>query len=532
MVGLLDLPLELREPILLDVIFDTIKQQPAQPPTLDEAVIGDYRCVQVFERGRNGSVLSFCSSLKRHAMSLLHVNQKIRNDVISFVLPGLAQHTNDAKLDIIIKKGPHPRPVSLWATWLSAPFPAYHLNTLHMQIRYFQDHVSWEHHPSRILRSVKDCDSWIDYGTADMLLRFVAEQTKAHGASIHERQRITITKGRLKSHRTIQKLVIDIPVDPNVPTSRGERVYCSGCLPNTTSTWDEANFCMVPTGKRTALILAKFLREKLLEIFHSVAESLEQPDYTTIRIIFERVGTIDLNVHGRLFESINLGQILAKSPRTEYRWGPFLAGGRADFFAWKRAAEDQRMAAGFEPVNHSMQEHELSGPLGLIGSILSRRVDSILVKDPGDDVPPARQRVPRDPVVFTGKAALIQEDGTRISGDATFHRPAMFVLGNMLFVDLGFDTFDTYGEVPLLSDSDSSFSGIRGEEVREEEIEIFKAEAIVISTYDFEETIISGDAIFYGSAKASTEQSSSCSYHDLFPKVNYFGGYDIWNPEF
>jgi hypothetical protein len=91
----------------------------------------------VWNRMTSG-ILLFCKSLKRHAMPLLHINQQIRAEVIDFVLQKLGQRIDDAKVDVIYRIETKWGPSTLWATWLSAPFPTYHLHTLHAQIRQFQ----------------------------------------------------------------------------------------------------------------------------------------------------------------------------------------------------------------------------------------------------------------------------------------------------------------------------------------------------------------------------------------------------------
>lgn len=514
MVGLLDLPLELREPILLDVVVDTIEKQPETPFELSK--FKGYRTV--FTHGG-----LFCKSLRRDARALLHINQQIRAEVVDLVLRKLAQRTDDARLDLVFEDRTN-GPFNLWATWLSAPFRAYHLHTLHTQVRYLQVKKAGTRtnfpHVFR-LSNTEDCCEWANGPTADRLLWFLAEslRTEAGKASIHRgrrKTRSTITGGDRLSLRTIQKLAIDIPVDPISPNSRNKPVRCMECH----QTYEGTSLRMVPSGKRAALLLAKSMHKILMWNLHDVAGTPEYYHGTDFRPIFERIGTIDLNVDGRLFENINLSQLLAETPLGE-QWldSPFR---RTNFFDWKRAAERQRKAAGFKSVNTSVQECHLAGPAGLIGSILAARDDSLL----GEFIGPSEKNVetPGQPaadeqVAFTGKAVLVHEDGSKLSGDATFYCPS-----DMSWEDSQSDSStDSSTDTISLGPPPKPFSDLQnclqpsaaydnfcnefsvgkplpGDRPRKGELVLFEGEAIVFPEARFE-TIISGDATFYGRAE-------------------------------
>lgn len=524
MVGLLDLPLELREPILLDVVVDTIQEQPENPTYL-----GYLRGYQALCSIGYSDV--FCKSVQRHAMALLQVNQQIRYEVIDLVLRRLGQRFNDAKVDAMyVRPGPNGTQTTLNATWLSEPFPTTHLNRLHVQIRCFQASESlsadWGPrlhiltHPGA--NSGDDCRRWLGSENAALLLEFVRQsllRIKAGCASSHVYKVPSCNDESGTTNRTIQKLVIDIPFESDAQPLPGERVRCMYCPPVNTNSWKPRFHPIVPSGQRAALVFAQSLQEQLLRILEILPKHGMQRILTSI--IFESVGTIELNVHGRLFRSFDLSRILAEMPHIgEWDWPPL---NRTKFFEWKRAVEEKRRVAGFEVVKPSVQEHYLTGSLGLICSILAAR-DEMLVPQgtlpTTDAVPqlfqlPWRNTTAHEIVAFTGSSVLVQEDGTKLSGDTTF-----YTQGDMI-VD------DTRGDVRkiILVSPHVPFFGVgpvprfRHQAFEEQSVErqpedgqhvVFKGEAIFIATCDGDQTITSGDATFYGRAEgASTEQPVS-----------------------
>ncbi|KAH8784901.1 hypothetical protein F5883DRAFT_635883 [Diaporthe sp. PMI_573] len=356
---------------------------------------------------------------------------------------------------------------------------------------------------------MEDCKDWIDPENAEMLLKFVAKSlhARAGNASIHESQGIAAPQGSRPAHRTIQKLVINIPVDPDAGHSREAQDIHQVSSKNVR--------CMIPSGKRAALVFASSLHEQLLRIFDNVLKFCHDNSFRTR--IFECVGAIDLNVDGRLFRRLNLSQIFANLPCDEQWFG--FGFSRVEFFEWKRAAEDKRKAAGFELVRPSVQEHELAGSAGLIASILAARDESLgreVILPSDDDTPSARQPETHEQF-FIGNALLVQENGSMVAGEATFYYSDLFIWMNTLQYVRPPATFP-----PLHHDQpDPSFSELSyarkvfnkqalGDRPREREVVLFEGETILFSGVDYYETITSGDATFYGRAEtASTERSSS-----------------------
>lgn len=520
MDSLLDLPLELREPILLDVVIDTIQEG---PESTDE--VGYFRGYHMLSHTWNSDVS--CKSLPRHAMALLQINQQIRYEVIDIVLRRLGQRFNDAKVDAMyVQFGQSFPQTSLFATWLSAPFPTTHLNSLHVQIRCFQTFENsffrWDPSPlpftHESVDSGEDCQLWLGSENAASLLEFVRASLQpevAHDSS-HECKTPSRALKTRTIDRTVQKLVIDIPFDSDPPLLPGARVRCMFCPTTNTNFSKTPSSRIIPTGKRAALIFAQSLHEQLLRVLEIVprhGKPLITPNIIP-SIIFESVGTIEVNVQGRLFRSLELSQTLAKIPHVEeWDWPPF---NRAKFFEWKREVEEKRRAAGFEVVESSIQEHDLVGSVGVICSILAARDETLVPQGtlPTNNAAPSIDQHERhEAVTFPGKAILVQEDGTKLTGDATFHTHEV----ERRIIDLV--CYET-----------SFFGGCQGSDLTGQEFEedpmkeqprdgervVLQGEAIYIGEWDELRTIISGDAIFYGRAEdANREQPVSTTVDPL-----------------
>lgn len=255
MVGLLDLPLELREPILLDVILDTTQHPPDDPRWLESQT--DY--VFMDEGGVNteDSAPIFVRALQRHAMPLLQVNQQIRDEVIDLMPRRLGQRVDDASIDVVFVD----KDSSSWAlqfrlcaTWLSAPFPTNHRNTVHAQIRHFQfpiAELAWLSHHQTM---GGDCQSWVDSQTAGLLLGFLANSLVAPtgSAASSKAQRIAVAGGSRRPYRTIQNLVIDIPFEPDQQDSLETRIRCSWCADAHRYMSNDGFHQMIPSGKRAS----------------------------------------------------------------------------------------------------------------------------------------------------------------------------------------------------------------------------------------------------------------------------------------
>lgn len=524
MVGLLDLPLELREPILLDVVVDTIEEQ---PENTDE--VGYFRGYRGLSHTWNTDVS--CKSLPRHAMALLQINQQIRYEVIDIVLRRLGQRFNDAKVDVMyVQFGQSFMETNLFATWLSAPFPTTHLNSLRLQIRCFQtlENSSFRWDPSLLpsthqtVDSGEDCQLWLGSENAALLLEFVRASLQPWAAheSSHECKRPSTALRSRTIDRTVQKLVIDIPFDSDPPLLPGARIRCMFCPTTNTNFSKKHSSPIIPRGKRAALIFAQALHEQLLRIL-DIAPRHGAPGIIP-SIIFESVGTIELNVHGRLFRSLEMSRTLAKMPHVE-EWDlpPFH---RAEFFEWKREVEEKRRAAGFEVVKPSIQEHDLAGSAGLISSILVARNETLVPHGTlpiTNDVPFLfqdlwKRPVAREIVLFTGNSVFVQEDGTKLSGDTTFYTRGEIVIDATPLGDVR-KTIVVSSDVPFSENSwmpdltSQSFEErAMAERPGDGEHVAFKGEAIFIGAWEGNQTIISGDATFIGRAEdASTEQPVS-----------------------
>lgn len=490
MVGLLDLPLELREPILLDVILETTQPPPDGPFTVERRQ--EYEYIASFGIGDDPCSRLSCKPLQRHAMPLLHVNQKIRDEVMDLMPRRLAHRFNDAKLDVLYEENMG-RGWDIQATWLSEPFPTKTMDTLHAKIRHLQYRTPGSpalSHPR--VNIAQDCKYWLHRETAVMFLHFLA-------VFLTQNRTVTeftdaYTPWSVSASRTIRNVVIDIPFELDQQGSLETRVRCFGCTHDGGPMASDQSFAMIPSGKRAALILAQALENKLFQVFESV--QIGSTFFDPRKIAFESIGAIHLKVGERLFASFDLGQILAKMPRNEEwtrtRWTCW---SRAGFFEWKRSAEEKRSTSGFGEVRPSFQEHELVGSAGIIAAMLSARGDSIVREAtsfsedvaPSIDVPEAEELI-----AFTGNAVFVQ-DGVALPGNATFYCPD--------------DTVGRYTTYLHPVTSQSPNDRYEGEHVEEQakdgERVLFKGEAVLFPV----NKILSGEATFYGPAEeGATDQ--------------------------
>lgn len=194
---------------------------------------------------------------------------------------------------------------------------------------------------------------------------------------------------------------------------------------------------------------------------------------------------------------MDLSEILAKKPRSE-EWNENGVS-RADFFQWKRLAEERRKTAGFTMVKSSVQEHELVGSAGIIAGMLSKRAQSLVreVSKFSEDVAPsARSPAANERVAFTGKAVFVQEDGSSLPGNATFYQPLAYVPPRP-------GTFSQWPREPVLSHGRGTYYAGRHieEQPNDGKTALFKGEAIIFAANSTEVTITSGEATFYGSAE-------------------------------
>lgn len=496
MVGLLDLPLELREPIFLDLILQTTQQPPENPPSASRSnTYGLVRGLPVLKK--TGDV--FCKPLQNHALPLLHINQQIRDEVIDLVSRRLGQRIDDAKVDVMYLAHE-----GLWATWLSVPFPTAHINTLHARLRNFH---ARHRNTDRLLaycgthdsRNQGSC-SGVDVQNAGMLCDFLVAFLRGH-----ERRSLSAVSQSSSSRcayrnfgRTVKKVVVNVDFDsewdaeqetPQYPLTGAKMILDFARSDDEEEISNMACHRMVPTTKRNALAVAESLYQQLLKVFDV------QPEYprnarSFPNIVIENVGAIDIKVGGRPFRSLDLGQILADLPRKEEWRHQNLR--RSEFFKWKRIAEEKRKTAGFEVVRSSVHEHELVGSAGLIAGMLSKRRES-LVRDvaavPEDAASSSTQPARGEMVAFTGKALLIQEDGNSLPGSATFYCPTSPIWRTIyLHIQNGQPVDET-------SEPNHPVQHI-AEVPRDGELVLFKGEAILLPANE----ITSGNATFYGRA--------------------------------
>lgn len=499
MVGLLDLPLELREPILLEVILDTTQQPPDNPVSARRSK--GYDVTKIKGCGDEPWSHIHCKPLQRHAMPLLHVNRQIRAEIFDLMPRKLAQGIDDAKLDVLYVEELSRK---IWATWLSAPFPTDNLDTLHAQIRDFQigpvRTLTIEH---TIPSPMQDCERWVDPECAEILLKFLADvlHSGSGKTSIYKTQRVASAYWNQTADRTVKNLVINIPFERDQQDSPETRVRCMRCGHTHGDISNSHTRRMIPSGKRAALIFAQYLHKQLLDVFETAPKFWRTIKFP--RTIFESIGAIRLEVGGRPFGSLELSQILAKLPSSENWNGRNIR--RTDFFQWKRAAEEMRKTAGFTPVEHSVQEHELVGSTGIIASMLSRRGESLVreVTTFSEDVAPsARQPEANERVDFMGNAIFVREDGSALPGNATFYVSAT-----------------RRGHVFFWPPPDRLYprkNGYLGEYIDEPpkdgELVLFKGEGVLIPADNMGTSVFSGECTFYGPAEnGSTEQSGARS---------------------
>lgn len=497
MVGLLDLPLELREPILLNVILETTQRPPDGP--LSAELREGYEVVKAGGINPDSQPQIYCKPLQSHSMPLLQLNRQIRYEVIDILPRKLGQRIGDAKLDVLFVEDVFQQ---LWGTWLSAPFPTSNLNTLHAEIRDFQILESFSSHTTHPTASIEqDCRHWVVPCCADKLLKFLADflQPGEGSTPIYNAQEIKYAAGSQVASRTIQNLAINIPLKLDQQDSLETRVRCSWCKSANADVSNDSIYRRIPSGKRAALIFAQSLHDQLREIFDTTPR--DWPLITCPRIIFETIGSIHLKVAGKQFASMDLSKILAKIPRSE-EWNENGVS-RAEFFQWKRLAEERRKTAGFTTVKSSVQEHELVGSAGMIASMLSTRSQGLGRKmtmfsekvAPFTRIPAVDERV-----AFTGKAVFVQEDGSSLPGNATFYEPAPVPMMPVVFprwwtpLSGGHEMHRVEKHIK--------------EQPRDGEIVLFKGESILFRDRWIETTITSGEATFYGAAEEGRKEQS------------------------
>lgn len=433
-------------------------------------------------------------------MPLLQVNQRIRDEVIDLLPRKLGQRIDDAKLDVLFVENISRQ---LWGTWLSAPFPTNNLNTLHAEIRVFQINRSYV---SRLMHwagsTGQDCRYWVDSECAEKLLKFLTNflQPREGHTPAHKAWGINLAAESRVANRTIQNIAINIPFELEQQDSLQTRVRCSWCANAIADASNNDDGRMIPSGKRAALIFAQSLHNQLLQMFETPPREWHVTNCH--RALFEAVGTIHLKVAGRPFASMDLGELLAKMPRDE-QWNQYGVS-RAEFFEWKRLAEERRKAAGFTLVDTSVQEHELVGPAGIIAGLLSTRAQSLvrgMTRFSEEVAPFTRIPTVNEGVALKGNAVFVQEDGSSLPGNALFYSPP-------LPLSLGMDRW----HIPPIGDYHWMYYMKKRSEAQPEdgEVVLFKGEAILLQSTSEETTITSGEAMFYGPAEEGrTEQPSA-----------------------
>lgn len=435
-------------------------------------------------------------------MPLLQVNQQIRDEVVDLMPRKLGHRADDAKLDFLFVEDSYRH---LWGTWLSAPFPTSKLNTLHAEIRAIQivDSITFP-----LIRSVhpianvgQDCKIWVDSQCAAKLLNFLVDflQPRKGEVSMHTTQRVEGAAGSQIANRTIQDLAINIPFEPDQQESLETRIRCLWCTNANAGVSSNYVHRRILSGRRAALIFAQSLHNQLLHIFETPPTGW--PLFNFSRIIFEAIGTIQLKVAGRPFASMDLSKILAKIPHSE-KWNENGVS-RAEFFQWKRLAEERRKTAGFTTVKSSVQEHELVGSAGMIASMLSTRSQGLGRKmtmlsekvAPFTRIPAVDERL-----AFTGKAVFVQEDGSSLPGNATFYEPAPVPMMPVVFPRWW---------TPLSGGQEMHRMETHIKEQRRDgEVVLFKGESILFRDRWMETTITSGEATFYGPAEEGRKEQS------------------------
>lgn len=426
----------------------------------------------------------------------------------------LAHQIDDAKLDVLYVER---MGRNLWTTWISAPFPTNNLSTLHAQIRDFQIPYSFIRHIGHPTVSIEqDCKFWVNPESAEMLLKFLAEflHPRTGKTSIHKTQRTAGANGSRPASRTIQNLVIDIPFDLDQQDSLETRVQCLWCAGPDEDINNNARR-RIPSGKRAALIFAQSMHKQLLHIFETAPTGWCAERFP--RIIFEAIGTIGLRVGGRLFGSLNLSKILAELPHSE-EWNEHSIR-RAEFFQWKRAAEEKRKTAGFTLVKHSVQEHELVGSAGIIASMLSAREESLVREVTTILAPSARSPAANEAVAFTGAAIFVQEDGSGLPGNATFYQAAdRAPWARLLWLGQPLDYLDEIGYQEEYIEQPGDYIE---EQPKDGELVVFTGEAILFRSDNIANTITSGDATFYGPAEDGGTEKPGPIKADSLQARNY-----------
>lgn len=315
-MGLLDIPVEIREQILNDYLDTYRAEAPLNPAS------------SFHGRQSHSYDHVFYTKTQNPALSVLLVNKQLHVEMKDVLRHKRSQKGN-YELDIMYVKDS-----GLWPTWLSVPTLTTDIDTIHATFRLFNL-------PDNIPKEMKYRNMWLggDGGPPSgvwvfykMFTRFLEQNIGPWPCRIEEEAQSI----------TVQRLVLDVvtPAEPDIlplaSTSRRPTVDYMG------------RFFLKAENESTPAvrIFANFIRR---EIGALLCMGYHTTGYG--EMLHERFGTIEIRVNGEEYHKWDLSDVFARLPLSDDQWGTFSAVQRkASYRHWKTDTAEKRRKAGFKVV--------------------------------------------------------------------------------------------------------------------------------------------------------------------------------------
>ena len=315
-MGLLEIPIEIREQILNEFLDTSRVEGPVNP----KSTINDRKTLPHSH--------IFFKKMQNLAVPVLLANKQLHGEIKDLINRKSSQRANYA-IDIMYVKDS-----GLWSTWLSAPVLTTDLGTIHATFRLFNqpDNLPDTMYFPNMWRGGDGgppSGVWVFY---DMITQFLDQRIGPwpHRAEV-EAERITI-----------RRLVLDVltPVEPDI-FPLAESPHRPG------HDWMYRERQMRNSLQKTpAQVFANFLR---LEISGLLCMGYHMMGYGDV--LHERFGNIEIRVDSELYHTWDVSNIFAKLPLYDDQWGTFsIAERKASYRTWKLQAAEKRQRAGFRVV--------------------------------------------------------------------------------------------------------------------------------------------------------------------------------------
>lgn len=310
--------------------------------------------------------------LQNDVLTLRLVNHKTKNE-IDYILG----NSKNCEADVTFVQN-----AGLWMTWLGLPGLSRDISQLRLQFRIFNfsssrfpvESMEPQMWPRRFWEpEMRDFQPFPDIGPGARLFSGFLEGL-LHGAAgpwpacVQHRTRKGSPQDEMKrssqgccrcewrSGLTVKHLVYDIisTGDGTPPGRCFERPLPAGtdrCKGNMedpvsvlVSSLPQEAYAGVPPTKLAAFGLAKYLHREL-----SKMEDVTSEYFGGLRIMFERVGTIDIRVNGERFQALDLDDMFACLP---LHLDPKFVDAK-EFWHWHKRAKERRKALGFHVARNS-----------------------------------------------------------------------------------------------------------------------------------------------------------------------------------